>query len=159
MEWCRPCPLCAKEWSSPCPLCWVRRLSCPNAPHRSRACAGSVAAGISWCRRHVETLQLLVFCPQLGTLALGASSPFEFVAVGLVAGVCCCCCAGGADGFVEVHKTSVVWCSPLCCCFLGQNRQTLNGTFFFFSPSSRGFGTGLYSMPEKLLQLGCESKE
>jgi hypothetical protein len=37
MEWCRPCPLCATEWSSPCPLCWVRRLSCPNAPDRSRA--------------------------------------------------------------------------------------------------------------------------
>lgn len=36
---------------------------------RARARAGSVAAGLSWCRRHVETLQLLVFCPQLGTLA------------------------------------------------------------------------------------------
>jgi len=103
MEWCRPCPLCAVEWSSPCPLCWVRRLSSPNAPDRSRARAGSIAAGLSWCRRHVETLHLPVFCPQLGTLALGASSPFEFVTVGLVAGVCCCC-AGGADGFVEVIK-------------------------------------------------------
>ncbi len=81
----------------------MRRLSSPNAPDRSRARAGSIAAGLSWCRRHVETLHLPVFCPQLGTLALGASSPFEFVTVGLVAGVCCCC-AGGADGFVEVIK-------------------------------------------------------
>lgn len=36
---------------------------------RLLARAGSVAAGLSWCRRHVETLQLLDFCPQLGTLA------------------------------------------------------------------------------------------
>jgi hypothetical protein len=80
----------------------VRRLSCPNAPDRSRARAGSIAAGLSWCRRHVETLQLPVFCPRLWTLALGASSPFEFGTLGLVAGVCCC--AGGADGFLEVIK-------------------------------------------------------
>jgi hypothetical protein len=80
----------------------VRRLSCPNAPDRSRARAGSVAAGLSWCRRHVETL-LVSFVHNKGHWRLGASSPFEFVTVGFFAGVCCCC-AGGADGFVEVVK-------------------------------------------------------